>query len=72
MHTIHIHVDELFIHTNFKKVESNGSISQHPQGSSHLSVTPVPGFLSPSQTYSHNTNEHKIKMNYKKITDGGC
>ena len=41
MHTIHIHVDELFIHTNFKKVESNGSISQHPQGSSHLSLTPV-------------------------------
>ena len=38
--------------------------SQHPHGSSKLSVTPVPGDLTPSHrhTYRQNTNAHEIKM----------
>ena len=39
--------------------------SQHPHGSSQLSVTPVPGDLTPSHrhTSGQNTNVHKIKIN---------
>jgi hypothetical protein len=37
--------------------------SQHPHGSSQLSITPVPGDLTPShrQTCKQNTNAYKIK-----------
>jgi hypothetical protein len=40
--------------------------SQHPPGDSQLSVTPVPGDLTPSHRHSckQNTNEHKMKINY--------
>jgi hypothetical protein len=48
-----------------------GFNSQHPRGSSHLPVTPVPGDLMPShrQTRRQNTNAHKVKINYKKETN---
>jgi hypothetical protein len=40
-----------------------GFNSRYPHGSSPLSVTLVPGFLTPSHRYTcrQNTNEHKIK-----------
>jgi hypothetical protein len=39
--------------------------SQHPHGSLQISVTPVPGDLTPSHTCasSQNTSIHKIKIN---------
>ena len=38
--------------------------SQHPHGSSQLSVNPVPGSLTPSHRHTYrNTNAHKIKIN---------
>jgi hypothetical protein len=42
--------------------------SQHPHGSSHLSVTPVPGLLTPSHRHTcrQNTNKNKTKKLYFK------
>ncbi|EDL87703.1 putative RNA methylase MDS024, isoform CRA_b [Rattus norvegicus] len=39
--------------------------SQHPRGSSQLSVTPVPGLLIPIHRHAcwQNTSAHKIKVN---------
>jgi hypothetical protein len=42
-----------------------GFNSQHPHGSSKLSITSVPGDLTPSHRYpcKQNTNAHEIKIN---------
>jgi hypothetical protein len=47
-----------------------GFNSQQPHSNSHLSVTPVPGNLTPSQRHTcrRNTNAHKIKIPYFKDT----
>lgn len=58
----------------FSTLHSFLSISLHnlmdPQGSSQLSVMPVPGVLTPSykHTCKKNTTAHKIKPNYKTHT----
>lgn len=41
--------------------------SWHPHDSSHLSDTPIAGDLKPSYTYRQITNEHKNKINVKKL-----
>jgi hypothetical protein len=49
-----------------------GFDSQHPHGSSQLSVTPVPGDPTPSHRHTcrQNTNAHEIKVNKTfKIAD---
>ena len=50
--------------------EDLSSISQHPHGSSQLSITPVPG--DPAPLYRHtcrqNANAHEIKNKFKKDT----
>lgn len=45
----------------------SGFNSQNPYGSSKLSITLVPEFPTPShkKVSSHDTNEHKIKINLK-------
>ena len=45
----------------------SGFHSQHPQSSSQLAVTPVPGLLTLSQrhTCTQNSNAQKIKINFK-------
>jgi|UPI0000F4F6F2 hypothetical protein len=43
-----------------------GFKSQHLHGSSQLSVTPVPGNLTPSHRHAckQNSNTHKMKINH--------
>jgi hypothetical protein len=51
--------------------EDLGSIPSTHIGSSHLSITPVPGLLTPSprQTYRQNTSGPKISYMYNEKID---
>ena len=44
----------------------------HPHGSSHLSVTPVPGDLMPSYRHTHTNDTKAHKMLIKKIFEKRC